>query len=194
MFMPIVFQRIALNIVFFTYLPKQCWIPSGLFLVAGTSKLSRVGWRKPIIEGISKHLCFSSNAWTYVSKAFKRNFLSKLKHQEIIDAREGQKFQRIGEGDLIRPYRQKLASRVLIDLPLSNHVGTQTRWKFGKQSLHNARIWNVYSHLNSKRNEKKRKINEIKFTLHFKSNCTSAYINKSIIHCKSSNWLPLQKL
>ena len=48
------------------------------------------------------------------------------KHQEIIDAREGQKFQRIGEGDLSRPYRQNLASRELIDLPLSNYVGTQT--------------------------------------------------------------------
>lgn len=127
------FKRIALNIFFFSFLLKQCWIPGGLFLVAGTSKLPWVGWWKPIIEGISKHLwCFSSNAWTFVSNAFKRNFHSMWKHQEIIDAREGQKFQPIGEGDLSRPYRQKLASRVLIDLPLSNHVGTQTCWKFGK--------------------------------------------------------------
>lgn len=91
------FKRIALNIFFFSFLLKQCWIPGGLFLVAETSKLPWVGWWKPIIEGISKHLwCFSSNAWTFVSNAFKRNFHSMWKHQEIIDAREGQKFQRAG--------------------------------------------------------------------------------------------------
>lgn len=183
-FMPIVLQTNSTKYFLLFFSPKTMLNSRWALLVAGTSKLPWVGWWKPIIEGISKYpWCFSSNAWTFVPNAFKRNFHSMWKHQEITDAREGQKFQRNGEGDLSRPYRQNLASRVLIDLPLSNHVRTQTCWKFGKQSLHNATIWNVCSHLNSRRNENKRKINEMKSTLHFKSNCTSAYINKSNIHC-----------